>query len=87
MKINNESAPRYIVQNPLPSSRQEKVEDENKTIEKAIDDIWAEIKDYIAAKDSYQMTKKQEVVSKLMGVGFYKLSKEPETQLEVTRKK
>ncbi|MFZ4768628.1 MAG: hypothetical protein ACOYLO_00510 [Ferruginibacter sp.] len=58
-----------------------------KTIEKATDDIWAEIKDYIAAKDSYQMTKKQEVVSKLMGVGFYKLSKEPETQLEVTRKK
>jgi len=57
------------------------------SISDAIDDIWAEIKDYVSAKDSMQMTKKQHVVSTLMGVGFYKLNETPISNIPIIKRK
>ena len=45
------------------------------SITDALDDIWNDIKRYVSAKGTKEMTQKEEVESRLMGLHFYKLSK------------
>ena len=43
------------------------------TVEKAVDDVWIDIKDIVPAKGTKCMTPKEEVESILKGIGYYKL--------------